>query len=212
MTLSKKGRGKSFISEHSAEYVLVPNLKNILQEKFGIVTPIFPWSTREGGTMARHLHEGERFQVIGLYPRRPKLVSPSGSIITVKLNRQILLGAERGRELGIPIIAGCPLVKDFWELGSSPDCLWIKLDQGSNDNIGLEIEKLQPLHSTNQVSSYIFQNREDLLVYLMERTISMNLDDAMLSFRDIKRASWESEFRGYFGLMSGYKPVYFLLK
>ena len=217
MTQSQKDYAKSFISEHSAEYVLVPNLKSMLLEKFDVVTPIYPWATREGSSMSRHLHEGEYFRMIGLYPRRPKLVSPSGSMITVKLNHQILHGAECGKKLGIPIIAGCPLAKDFWELGSSPDCLWIKLEQRyKDDNEGVDIEikigKLKNLQSKKQVSSYIFQNKEDLLDYLIENSESMNIDNAILSVRDIKRASWESGFRGFLGLMSGYKPVYFLLK
>jgi len=155
MTQSDRGTPKSFISEHTAEYTLVPNLKNILQKRFSIVTPLFPWATREGGTIARHLHKGERFKVVGLYPRRPKLLSANSSIITVKLNRQILLGAQCGMELGIPIIAGCPLAKNFWELGNSPHCLWIKLDQGSKkdcDDIELKIEDIRSLDSVKRLS------------------------------------------------------------
>lgn len=212
MTKPAKDYARSFISEHTAEYTLVPNLKNILQERFSIVTPLFPWATREGSTISRHLHKDERFKIVGLYPRRPKLLSANSSIIIVKLNRQILLGAQRGTELGIPIIAGCPLAKDFWELGNCPNCLWIKLDQGFVDDFELEIESSQSSYFANQISKFVFQSEKDLLIYLNERSEPMNFGAAMLSFTEIKRASRELDYHSYFGLMGGYKPVYFLLK
>jgi len=208
-----KGYPKSFISEHTAEYTLVPNLKNILQKRFNFVTPLFPWATREGSTIARHLHKGESFKVVGLYPRRPKMTSITSSEIIIKLNRQILIGAKRGMELGIPIIAGCPLVKDFWELGNSPNCLWLKLDQVPEDDLDdfeLEIEDFHAYHFMNHISKFVFSDKEDLLAYLIERTVLMDFNAAMLSFRDIKSTS--GIFHSYFGIVGGYKPVYFLLK
>lgn len=203
---------KSFICEHTAEYILIPNLKNILHKRFSIVTPIFPWALREGSNISRHLHKHDRFQIVGLYPRRPKLISASISKITVKINGQILLGAQYGMKLGIPIIAGCPLVKNFWELGNNPNCVWIKLDQGSADGFELEIEHTQPSYFMNQMSKFVFSNEEDLLIYLSEKSESMDFDTAMLSFRDIKRTSSGWGLYNYFALMGVYKPVYFLLK
>jgi len=47
---------KSFINERSAEYILVPNLKSILLEKFSTVTPLFPWATREGSVLSKQIH------------------------------------------------------------------------------------------------------------------------------------------------------------
>ena len=168
----EKDYPKSFISERSAEYVLVPNLKSILLEKFSTVTPLFPWATREGGSLSKHIHGGETFRMIGLYARRPKLIS-TGTNITIKLNRQILMGAKQGEELGIPIIAGCPLVKDFWELGGDPECVWIRLDQEPEDDIEIEIPKFS--NSINHFSSLIFQRKEELFEFLMERAVLMNL-------------------------------------
>lgn len=202
---------KSFISEHTAEYVLVPNLKSILCKEFNTVTPIFPWATREGSTISRHLHKGERFKVIGMYPRRPKLTG-SDPYITVKLNRQIFVGAQCGMEFGIPIIAGCPLVRDFWELGNIPVCLWLKLDQFSNDDVQLDIEQIQPYSITNQMSKFLFSNDEALLSYLTERAKLMDFDIALSAFGNIKLSSRDLEFFSFFKSMGGYRPVYFLLK
>jgi hypothetical protein len=206
---SEKDYPKSFINERSAEYVLVPNLKSMLHEKFGIVTPLFPWLTREGGTLSKHIHEDGTFRMIGLYARRPKLVS-TGTTITIKLNRQILMGAKQGEDLGIPIIAGCPLVKDFWELGGNPQCVWIRLDQDSNDDIEIEIANFSK--SINHLSSLIFQRKADLLEFLTDRAGLMNLNEAMTNITTIKQASWGFERRGWLASVIGYKPVYFILK
>jgi len=124
-----------------------------------------------------------------------------------------LLGAQCGMELGIPIIAGCPLAKNFWELGNSPHCLWIKLDQGSKkdcDDIELKIEDIRSLDSVKRLSKYIFLDKEELLSYLVERTESMDFDTAMQSFRQIRGASQGTAF--FYRYFGGYKPVYFLLK
>jgi len=205
-------KAKSFICEHTAEYILIPNLKNILHKRFSIITPIFPWTTREGSIISRQLHKHDKFRVVGLYPRRPKLISANNSEITIKINDQILLGAQCGMKLGIPIIAGCPLVINFWALGNNPNCVWLKLDQGSIDGFELKVENIQPPFLVNQMSRFLFSNEEELLTYLDERAEPKDLDTAMLSFITIKRASRRLESHSYFMLMGGYKPVYFLLK
>jgi hypothetical protein len=145
-------------------------------------------------------------KVVGLYPRRPKLISAGSSKITVKINDQILLGAQCGMKHGIPIIAGCPLARNFWELGNNPKCAWIKLDQDSTH--GFELEFQPPYY----MSPFSFSNEEDLLIYLSENSESTGFDTAIRSFRDIKEVSTKRGFHSYFGLAGGYKPVYFLLQ
>ena len=46
-----KEKYSSFISEHTAEYVLIPQLTDILKQKFEVVIPIYPWMTREGNNL-----------------------------------------------------------------------------------------------------------------------------------------------------------------
>ena len=201
----------SFICEHTAEYILIPKLKEILHKRFDIVTPIYPWALREGSNISKELHKHDKFKVVGLYPRRPKLVSATNPKITVKINEQILLGAQSGMILGIPIIAGCPSVRNFWELGNNPNCVWIKLDQGFTETFELELEHIQSSNYMNQISKFIFTNEEDLLIYLSERSELMDFTHAISSFRKIKMDSDGIGFY-YFRFMGGYKPVYFLLK
>lgn len=212
MEKQKKDYAKSFISEHSAEYILVPKMKSILQKEYDFVTPIYASLKREGSKIAWNIHKGEFFKVVGIYPRRPKLVYPPNSITTIKINHEISRGAKRGNELGIPIIAGCPLVNNFWELGKNPKCLWLKIDQGNNDDIELKIETYNIRLYANEESNYIFKNEKSLLVYLTEKVKLLNFNEVMLAFREIKNAYWGYEQRGFWGLASSYKPVYFLLR
>lgn len=46
----------SYISEHTAEYYLVPDLINILKEKYNFVSPVFPWVTRELSSLSKKIH------------------------------------------------------------------------------------------------------------------------------------------------------------
>jgi hypothetical protein len=206
------GQATSFICEHTAEYILVPKLKEILRKRFDIVTPIYPWASREGSNISKELHKHAKFKVVGLYPRRPKFTSTDKPKIIVKINEQILLGAQTGIKLGIPVIAGCPLVKNFWELGNNPDCIWIKLNQGSTETFELELGHIQYHDYMNQISKFIFTNEEDLLTYLSEKSELIDINSAILSFREIKKNSAGLEFYSYFIFMGLYKPVYFLLK
>ena len=201
----------SFICEHTAEYILIPKLKKILHKRFDIVTPIYLWASREGSNISKELHKYDKFNVVGLYPRRPKLVSAGSQKITVKINKQILLGAQYGMKLGIPIIAGCPVVKNLWELGNNPNCVWIKLNQGYKESFELELEHIQSSDYMNPMSRFIFANEEDLLTYLGEKSKSIDFNSAISSFREIRIASGGMGFY-YFRFMGGYKPVYFLLK
>jgi len=205
-------KATSFICEHTAEYILIPKLKKILHKRFDIVTPIYPWASREGSNISKELHKYDKFSVVGLYPRRPKLISTGSQKITVKINEQILLGAQSGMKLGIPIIAGCPVVKNLWELGNNPNCVWIKLNQGYKESFELELEHIQSSDYMNPMSGFTFANEEDLLTYLGEKSKSIDFNSAISSFREIKMDSGGTGFYYPFRFMGGYKPVYFLLK
>ena len=202
----------SFICEHTAEYILVPELKKILHKRFDVVTPIYHWASREGSNISKELHRHDKFKVVGLYPRCPKLVSAATLKITVKINKQILIGAQSGMRLGIPIIAGCPSVRNFWELGNNPNCVWIKLDQGSTETFELEFEHIQSSNYMNQTSKSTFSNEEDLLTYLSEKSELLNFTQAISYFRKIKMDGEGTGFNYPFRFIGGYKPVYLLIK
>ncbi len=63
-----------------------------------------------------------------------------------------------------------------------------------------------------QPSELIFNAEENLLKFLIENSELMDFHLATLAFKEIKRTSQGMEFHNFFGLIGGYKPVYFLLK
>jgi hypothetical protein len=205
------GQATSFVCEHTAEYVLVPKLKEVLRERFDAVTPIYPWASREGSGLSRELHKHAKFKVVGLYPRRPKFISTDAPNIVVKINEQVLIGAQTGIRLGIPIIAGCPLAKNLWELGNNPECMWIKLDQGPTETFELHVEHIQRHDYMNEISKFIFTNEDNLLTYISEKAKLMEISFAASCFREIKNSA-RPGFHSYFMFAGLYKPVYFLLR
>ncbi len=205
-------KATSYICEHTAEYTLVPTLKNILRRKFESVTPIFPWITREGGNTSFRLHGHEKFKILGLYPRRPKLNPANYENIIVKVNEQILFGAKSGLEYGIPIIAGCPIASDFWELGKDPNCLWINLESISMEKFEIELELDNSSYSITKFPECAFQSEEDILTYIDDIAETTDLITALEAIKTIKMQSKGIEFYYSMAFMGGYKPVYFLLK
>lgn len=205
-------KATSFISEHTAEFVLIPILKKILQKEFEFVTPIFPWMTREGSNISKSLHQNDKFKILGLYPRRPKIALLDKENIHIKINDQIILGARSGFTLGIPIIAGCPLAKDFWELGNIPNCLWIRLNFKSNKNKEFQIKQGKSLYLDRDLSKVVFHEENEILEYVIENANLFDVDGAMEAFRKIKMDSLNFEYYSRFYLWGGYKPIYFFLK
>ena len=205
-------KATSFIGEHTTELAIVPILKKILHNEFEFVTPIFPWMTREGGTMSKYLHKNDKFKIFGVYPRRPKMTPKDKESIYLKINEQIIIGARSGLSLGIPIIAGCPLVRNFWELGKTPDCLWINLDFSSNVDIEFQIKQGGSLVLDESLLKRIFHGENELINYIIENVSTFTIDKALDAFRKIKMDSINLEFYSSFAFWGGYKPIYFLLK
>ena len=78
----------SFLSERSTEYLLIPKIVNILKKEYKTVIPIYPWLTREGSKISKIIHKDDKFLVLGLYPRRPK-IDVDNNIIYVKINDEL---------------------------------------------------------------------------------------------------------------------------
>lgn len=122
----------SFISEHTAEFILVPKLVSILREKYNTVVPIFPWLTREGGKLSNNIHGDDKFKVLILFPRRPKINISLSNQILIKINENLVSAANEFSEVNIPVISGCPVIRDFWNINDDPKCIWINLNSNVN--------------------------------------------------------------------------------
>ena len=131
-----------FLSEHTAEFVLVPRLKSILVARFGVVTPVYFWKTREGSSLSNLIHKSELVRVLAMFPRRPKLKSPTEKAIWGKINRELFEYSRASFSAGIPAIAGLPLAHSLPELSENREPIWISLSYDSPEDIVFEVEAM----------------------------------------------------------------------
>jgi hypothetical protein len=66
----------SFISERTAELILVPELVETLKPFYSKITPLFYRVSREGGKMFRSSFAGKKIKLLVFYTRRPKIEFP----------------------------------------------------------------------------------------------------------------------------------------
>jgi len=207
-TLNKE---TSFVGEHTVGLSIAPILKKILHKKYKQVVPIFPWMSREGSNISQHVHATNEFMIVGLYPRRPKISILDQENIYMTINEQIILGAHSGQKLGIPIIAGLPLARDFWELGSSTNCIWLKLDFTSVESTSFQINHKNRTCSNSEMAKRIFGASHEVLDFLSKDCKRFNIGEALEAFKQIKMDSSNLPYYSRFSYMGGYKPIYFLL-
>jgi len=187
----------SYISEHSAEYYLVPALKTILQEKYSHVAPVFPWIYREFNKLSMHLHQNDQFHVLVMFPRRPKLVGPDGDEISITINGELEAFSNVGKKKGVPVIAGCPKAVDLWDLSNCKSYAWLDLTHHHYH------EYLNPISKLKKNRCVL--EKEDIFSLVRNSTIF-----DFKSFEDFFRAAKETQPYRMYG--SPYKPVYFLIK
>ncbi|PNH93079.1 hypothetical protein [Vibrio diazotrophicus] len=179
----------SYISEHTAEYVLVPAMKAILEQKFSVVLPIFPWLTREFSNLAKSTHGLSSFRVLAMFPRRPKVFNED---IFVTVNSELSAFNKLAVKHGITAIAGCPSARNLRELASCRECVWLHIDQ--------YYEYVENVNKLGRI-----------------RLSDKNIIEAVLNSTDHTMDSLEMFIRhtrdtlpvNFFG--ARYKPVYFLV-
>lgn len=187
----------SYISEHSAEYYLVPALKEILQVEFSHVAPVFPWIHRELSKLSRHLHNDDQFHVLVMFPRRPKLLDQKSCEIHVTINPELDDFSKAGVSNGVPVIAGCPQAINIWDLSNCKKYAWLDLTQKTYHESPYSLKELE--------ENRCLLEEEDILSLVRKSTI-FNLQ----SFEDFFRAARATQPIKIYGSL--YKPVYFLIK
>lgn len=166
----------------------------ILEERFEYVVPVFPWLSRELGGRSKNIHGSDRFRILTLFPRRPKL--SSGKDILVTINYELVLVAEIGKTQGVPVIAGCPLATNFWELSSPREIAWLNLYSSSF------YDHLTPISSLKSGERITEQEITELIVNSPLHS--------MESFEEFIRTIRHELPSSFYG--PRYKPVYFLIK
>jgi hypothetical protein len=199
----------SFISEHSAEYILVANLTETLTPHFSRIIPIYFLSTREGSIISREC--GPPSQVVkpvSFFARRPKIGFPGQPIIQVKFNESILQTTKLSLSFGIPTFAAVPLASSIFDLHLDLDCAWFELKSGDSDvvyELSVKGELLSPKSPLIEGPLSEFE-----LVGSIRATDSMYWKDAVEALRIIRRgATWPARLWPIFG--GGYHPFTLLL-
>ncbi|WP_323920456.1 hypothetical protein [Aeromonas caviae] len=187
----------SYISEHSAEYYLVPALKEILQEQYSHVAPLFPWMSRELSKLSRRLHKDDQFHVLVMFPRRPKLQDPKSSEIQVTINFELEAYNEVWKNNSVPVIAGCPRALDIWDLSNCQNYAWLDLTKNN---------PYKYLNTISQLKENGFLLEKSDILTLVRNSAVFNLESFEKLFRDAK----ETQPHRMYG--SQYKPVYFLVR
>lgn len=197
----------SFISEHTGEYVLIPRLTGILKQKFKVVIPIYPWLTREGNNLSKSLHRQDKFKIVGFYPRRPK-IDIKYRKIQIKINNEFLTGAKEASRINIPMLAGCPLASNLWELNEDTKCIWIKLTDKTRKNYNIEYTDEIPIDYKIIQHEEILDTNDDILNFVINGSKELDFEKLIQAIQTIRVYSSTVYFMGF----GSYKPIYFLLK
>jgi hypothetical protein len=189
----------SFISEHSAELSIVPHLKMELEKFFNYVLPIYPWVNRETSKTSKQVHINDRFKVLVLFPRRPKLDHSDNRKVLTTINADLFSFKEFAGTHNVPVIAGCPISTNFWELSKCANPVWIEINKETTSNYLFPISNYgEKVCESLPISS---------IVNMINKSRTFDID----TFKDFLHESKEV-MPGVFLFGPKYKPTYFLIK
>lgn len=186
----------SYICEHSAEFSIVPYLKSFLEKEFRYVVPISPWLSREFARKSKEVHKNAEFQVLAVFPRRPKTNEEKDIFVT--LNSEIYTFRDISAKYGIEVIAGCPLATDFWELATTTRYVWFDVGHASNCEYLIKV-------TSPTAKGDGFLSDEQILDLVRKSALQ-----SIGSLEEFVREARSVQPHLFFG--SRYKPVYFLVR
>lgn len=199
----------SFISERSAEYIIVPKLVRIMEQRFSKVIPLSFWTTREGSNIARACRPTQAVKIVRVFARRPKVTTPNQLSIEVKFNESIFETIELSVSLGIPTIAAVPLASSIIDLALDTDCAWFELVGMEKDlvyNISLEGKILR--QSTDSLAVIEVRNEQELIDIAFNKCQPVEWMTVIENLKLFRSVSSRGSF--WFGL-GRYRPFYLLL-
>lgn len=115
------------MSEHTAEYVLVNDLVHRLSPTFPDLLPIFFWATREGNRTAIESMHHLSFRLLTCFARRPKVDPFLNEHLLMKINPELKQYHQACSPLGIPVLAGLPMIRSLSSLRLTSVCNWFSL-------------------------------------------------------------------------------------
>ena len=115
------------MSEHTAEYVLVNDLVHRLSPAFPDLLPMFFWATREGNRTAIESMQHLNFRLLTCFARRPKVARVLNEHILMKINPELKQYFQACTPLGIPVLAGLPMIRSLSSLRLTSACNWFSV-------------------------------------------------------------------------------------
>lgn len=201
----------SFISEHSAEFILVPKFAEILSSRFDNILPIYFWVSREGSRMAKACLRGISLRIVAMYARRPKIERPDQEEILVKFNSILLDRAKYFQHFGIPVFAGVPRVSSISDFKLDAECSWFRISTESeiNYDVGylLDIKAGRVMEGLSE--QIIPVNESAIIKTIQMKSRSILWEEAVKIIRGVASDDISSWY--YPGNYTNYKPVYFLI-
>jgi len=200
----------SFISEHSAEYILVPNLATVLSQKYPQVIPIYFWTSREGGRLAASSIGPLRVRLITAFARRPKAHSPDDKVLFLKINSSLLQAAKKGAQLGSPVFAGVPLATGLLQYNIGTPCAWFSLA----GKPPVEADFLIDLRLNGEAQSFPDKagiisgpmSSGEILAEVKNKATLMSWQDAVHAMKTLRKSE-----RDYGWFMTGYRPFFLII-
>lgn len=194
------------MSEHTAEFSVVPRIRAALLSEYDYVVPLHFWLTREGANLAQRLHGHEQFRSIAVFPRRPKMSAPSDWLTIMTINDSVLETASNLKKLGVPSIAACPMVRSLWELGESALCAFVDLTESTPAEYTFDHDQGRLTPSSHVLGS------DNELRKLVASAAWQDLDSLKDAVRVTRSKDGEDMAYGPRWFSRGYKPVFLLIK
>lgn len=199
------------MSEHTAEFILVPKLMEFIKTRYTNVVPVYFWATREGNKLSRDLHRNMNLKIIAFFPRRPKFDSKNPKLIYGKINSLIFEFANFASSLNIPTIAGLPIVGSLLDLSKNPSICWFHIVKSEPKDITFEINK--------QNKKITFHNNENGSIKvpvesdfdgIIEESKLYNWEGAVDNLRLLKPNNYSNRIFSRFNLWGIYRPIFLL--
>ncbi len=197
-----------FISEHTAEFVIVPDVLRHLRTAYPRIVPIYYWSTREGSRVS--LETSANVRVVALFPRRPKVSTSDQDHVLVKFNASLFDYTTNAADAGILVLAGVPLASSLLEL---IDCstAWFHIRPSGPARDAFCRLSLPDGEAIEDVSSnYLDRLRtsKEITRVVREETRRTSWSEAADNLRELRRKSFGERV---FPWASGYRPVHLVI-
>lgn len=201
----------SFLSEHSAEYILVPRIVSYLKPHFRCVIPIYFWSTREGSSIAGACEPTQPVRVINIFARRPKVSTPNQESIEVKFNQPLFQIARLASTFGISTLAGVPIASSIFDISLDTECAFFELFDSEEDfSISLSVSGNVFFRPPNSGALDLIRNPEDLLERVLKKCVSSDWRNMMENLRELRRTGYNAGY-GHPVFSAAYRPFHLLL-